>query len=238
MFKAFGRKSADEEEDEDGLAQDEELEEKMPVAEKVKMFTQRLEAISHLPLIQRNRRIKEEIKLLKTDSDPKRLWNLFIRGRSTLRSGEFGLNLQLPRKRVERQVKRMLGTVLVKAVYYRWLKMLGMPVPLEKDEIYLGQWKAVRHTSNLPEFYDPEVVIEFYKQRADQLKKEMVTPMPPEVDFRLLMVHERLDFLQSLSDDQKLQVIKALTPKEQEKYGLLLPVEMREELKKGRKKDE
>lgn len=238
VFMAFGRRGGEEEEEVNESTQNEEFESGMPAAEKVRVFATRLEAMSHLPLIRQNRRIKEEIKLLKTDPNPKRLWNIFIRGRSTFRPGESGFNLQLPRKRVERQVKRMLGTVLVKAVYYRWLKMLDMPVPLEKDEIYLNQWKAVRRNSELPEFYDPEVVIEFYKQRADQLKKELAVPLPPEVEFRLLMVHERIDFLQSLSDSQKFRVIKALTPKEQDKYGLLLPAEMREQLKKGRKKDE
>ncbi len=208
VFKLLGKK---EEEDESETSEDEPTKELVP--DRLQAIVERLDSLSGLPMISRNPAIKREIAALKANPDPKRLWKLFARGKV---GNEYGLNLQLTRKRVEQQVKRMLGITLIKATYYRWLKMLGMPLPLADDHIYVRQYQTVYGVKDLPEDFEPEVVLEYYRMKTAELKKRH-GPLPAEIRIAFVSPDERLEVLKGMEPDEARRALSALSEKERKK---------------------
>lgn len=182
-------------------------------------FVDRLRSLSHLPIIANSEPAQRAIEQLRSNPDPKLLWRLFARGKV---GNGYGLNLQITRKRMEAQTKRMLGETLLKTVYYRWLAQLNAPRPFADDFIYCRQYKAVHHIADIPREYDPEVVVSFYGLRAGEVRSKRKMPLPIDVDFKLVRPDDRAGFLHELSVPNLQKVFKGLTRDEAAKYGKLL----------------
>lgn len=177
----------------------------------------RLGKLSDLPIIARNETIKRIIASLRDTPDPQVLRTLFSRT---------GLNLQMTPKRIEQQAWSMIGTVLLKAIYYRWLEHLDLPLPLEQDHVYKTQYRHFMGSADGLDYYDPEVVVAFYEKRVLELRDERLmygSPLPVEIEFKLTPPVERLAFLQSASQKDRTAIWKMLTAQDRKRYAEAFP---------------
>lgn len=215
VFKFFGAGV----DDEDEAAGDEEVL-LGGSATLLKHFIDRARGLDHLPILDRGTHIRAELKRLSVQQDPNRkeVWRVFSRG---------GLNLQMTRERIEQQTKRMLGVVLTKAVYYRWLTKLGMPLPLDQDRIYLAQYADVMDTDEPPTGFDIEIPAMFYDWSASRMREKRGASLPADVEFRLVPPDNRGEFLTNLSAKDLRVVFDALAKDERPKYLELLPLDKR-----------
>lgn len=209
VWKLFGKVSSDDEEADEldvDDAVEEELVAKPEEADSIRDIARRLEAISHLPVIGRNPDVQRAIASLQKEPDKKLLWKLFSKG-----SG--GYNLQMPPKRIERQTKRMLGSVLLQTVYYRWLKMLEEPLPLAQDYKYVAQYRHVTGDAKaVPTEFDHELVLKYFVKIGDEL--EQAANLPVEAAIKLIMPDKRADYLNKLPLDARVSALCALTDKD------------------------
>jgi hypothetical protein len=154
-------------------------------SEAVRPLIHRLAELSHLDLIAKSAPVKEVIETLKRSPDPKLLRRLFSK------SPRDGFNLQVTPKRVEAQVKRLLGVTLLDTIYYRWLASLGEPLPLAEDFIYLRRWRNVEgRTDGVPEAYDHQVVLRYFQMCVEELRASR-EPLPSEVELKLVPKEDR-----------------------------------------------
>jgi len=218
VFKFFG-KDADEEDDVENVEDEEEIE-LGGSATLLKHFIDRARALDHLPILDRGMHIRAELKRLAAQQNPspEEVWNLFRRP---------GFNLQMRRARIEQQTKRMLGLTLTKAIYYRWLERLNMPVPLEQDRIYLAQYADVMDTDEAPTEFDIEIPAMFYDWSAARIREKRGAPLPADVEFRLVPPDNRGEFLTNLSAKDLRVVFDALAKDERPKYLEALPMDKR-----------
>lgn len=228
VFKALGRKTKDEDDDSDEV--EEEMVEDVKGVDEIPALLDRLQALFDrgLPILAENKELPKWIAELKKNPDPKRLWWLFARGYQSIgipgASGKVrGLNLQMTPKRIERQTKRMLGIVLANAVYYRWREQIGIPAPLAEDHIFTGQWQYVTGRRDaVPERYDHTVTLQYYRKKAEELRARQTSAFPNSVLFKLMFPEERVAFLQTLSETDRVEVLEGLTDKEREKVEAAL----------------
>lgn len=76
-------------------------------------------------------------------------------------------NAMMTPTRIENECKRMNGIILLRIVYYRWLKQLGQPLPIEGDYIYLKQCKSLGRDPG--EYYDYYVPLYYYQQEVQRM---------------------------------------------------------------------
>ncbi|MDP3735102.1 MAG: hypothetical protein Q8R39_01590 [bacterium] len=184
----------------------------------IREFSNRLWMMADdLLMVQKNPAIQDALLALMEDPEnPKRLWHILARG--NVKGYGLGLNLQMPRLRVENQAKRMMGTVLVVAVYYRWLKLLGAPLPLCNDRIYMGQYRyATGDPKAKPSDYDPTIVTRFYKMRAEEIRAANGVVFPPDVALKLVLPEERPVYLMKADDEFFCASLAGITPPERGK---------------------
>ena len=219
VYKGLGKKA----EDGDVNAQFGETDEEKAARDQIKSsgdktafiheIVDRLLAISDsVPMIGKNKAVMQSLYDLQNDEspDPKRLWQLFKRGPvAGLPAGDNkGFNICLTPARIEKRVKRYLGVTLVRALYYRWMKSLGMRAPLEDDHQYLSQYKTLFGTPceptgtdehGLPIYpeYNHRVTLEYCKHRALLLEidreDEGLATIPNEFKIEKFVAKKRRD---------------------------------------------
>jgi len=237
VWPLFGRtKTDDEGGDEDAPQATEEVSDEELAAtttdksKAIRDIAERLEKISDLPMIARNPDVQRAIASLKKQPDAKLLWKLFTRGGEKDANGKVssGYNLQMTPARIERQVKRMTGIVLLQAIYYRWLKMLDAPLPLAEDHKYVAQWRYVNKSDGLPMEYDHELALKYFTQIGDELEKTV--KLPPELAIKLVKPEARREYLGGLDAATRMKALLALTDKDVAAYANELPENAREAL--------
>lgn len=147
-------------------------------------LAERLYALRNLDLIRRSTPMQQAVDALFANPTPALLRKIFLRSPTI-----GGMNLQMTPKRIERQTKRRLGSVLLDAIYYRWLTQLGAPLPLAEDFIFTRMWREVTGSAGVPESYDHEVVLRFYRGRNAAMAAER--RLPDEVEAKFLPPDER-----------------------------------------------
>lgn len=213
LWKILGVKAA--EDGEDAEVEAEEIE--GASGDAVRGIVEKLAELSYLPLIAGSPRARTEIAELVKRPDPKRLWRLFSKGNAWDGTTSVpGGNLQMPPFRIERQVKRLLGATLLQAAYYRWLAQDGEQLPLERDYIYVKQWRKVYGVADgVPTEYDHEVVPAYFAIEAERMLRER--PLPPNAEIVCMPPGKRLEYLRGLDQSDRERAISALTEKEQKK---------------------
>jgi len=180
-------------------------------------LVERLWNLRHLDLIAKSKPIMAAVEALRANPDETALARLFSR------SPMNGLNLQMTPKRIERQTKRILGLTLITTVYYRWLAAMKQPLPLEKDFIYTDRWQYVTGRKEVPEEFDHQVVLKFYRKRAEELAKKREKPLPLINRFMFEEPDRREAFLTTLTDAERDEVVSQLSDKDQKKFRAIFP---------------
>lgn len=200
--------------------------ENSPGSEQILAVAERLEKLMHhMPLLAGNSELRRRLEELKKNPDPKLLWQIFSRSNGEENDGNGkggkpkGLNLAMTPKRIEQQVKRMLGIILLRSVYYRWLGMLGAPLPLAADKMYVKQWQLVTDKSGLPDSYDHIITLAYYRARAEELRAQLTVPLPPVMEFKFVEPADRLEWLEKQPQEMREAVWSGLTEAELKKYG-------------------
>jgi hypothetical protein len=123
----------------------------------------------------------------------------------------------------------MLGVTLLQAAYYRWLAQDGEQLPLDRDYIYVKQWRKVYGVADgVPSEYDHEVIPAFFAIEAEAMLRER--PLPPNAEIICTPPSKRLEYLRGLDQPKRELAISVLTEKEQKKLlGVLAGGSMTEE---------
>lgn len=182
LWAQMGKKFTDDDETDDALS-DEEFSD--IYTDGLRDIVDGLAKIANLPVIGKNARVMDEIAALRAmeTPDPKRVWLLFSKSND-------GLNLQMTPNRVEKQTKRFMGTVLLQAVYYRWLAKIGRSLPLEADHLYLLCWRTIEgKNAAVPTSYDHEVVLMGFQLMVEELKSKV--KLPQDVALKLIPKKDR-----------------------------------------------
>lgn len=201
VYKAFGRKlktdnttgevnGADHDDEADETeAEEQEAAEQNVSAAVLQALVARLHGLKRLDLIYRSKEALKTVDALMEKPDARTLWRCFTRGYDK-RTNQWGLNLAMTPKRIHRQALRFMGSTILDAVYYAWLRWLGAPLPLKEDEIYVKRWRAVKNLpGETPTDYDPRVVLSYYQMMAKRLRA--TTNLPDDVVLRFMPPDER-----------------------------------------------
>ncbi len=164
----------------------------------VRKTVRRIRNLKHIPMIGHNKKLLEWLDTLEETPDVDRLWWLFKRG--DVPGKGIGLNIQMTPTRIEAQCKRMIATVVLRTLYYRWLQRLDARLPMTKQEdpFYYKMHCKVNQTEVGPLDHRPDVYILYFQIKAAEFHRGHMrdgNAIPLETRAKFVPPKEREAFL-------------------------------------------